>query len=270
MRQNGATVNPSFNLEVLGTSSTRSSWLQINNGSIQLFKGESIGKAEASKWIDFDLYVTYGGTNGESSEALVILEGEGLTDRFGNATNRIAAKTACSLADINVTNSLNFYFNTSFTAEEAGASINLDNVEIVEGSWEIPALADNAKLSSLTYTTDKAAAAAVPGFDPANEGGAYTVDLPAGTTSVKLEGVLADVAAKGGVIFNGQALAEGTIAVTDGSSSTVSYVVVAENGKTNRFDVTFKVAGEVKNRVTNLKTASSAGRLYRQRRLYYW
>ena len=258
MRQNGATVNPSFNLEVLGTSSTRSSWLQINNGSIQLFKGESIGKAEASKWIDFDLYVTYGGTNGESSEALVILEGEGLTDRFGNATNRIAAKTACSLADINVTNSLNFYFNTSFTAEEAGASINLDNVEIVKDP-EIPALADNAKLSSLTYTTDKVAAAAVPGFDPANEGGAYTVDLPAGTTSVKLEGVLADAAAKGGVIFNGQALADGTIAVTDGSSSTVSYVVVAENGKTNRFDVTFKVAGEVKNRVTNLKTASAQG-----------
>lgn len=258
MRQNGATVNPSFYLEVLGTSSTRSSWLQINNGSIQLFKGESIGKAEASKWIDFDLYVTYGGTNGESSEALVILEGEGLTDRFGNATNRIAAKTACSLADINVTNSLNFYFNTSFTAEEAGASINLDNVEIVKDP-EIPALADNAKLSSLTYTTDKVAAAAVPGFDPANEGGAYTVDLPAGTTSVKLEGVLADAAAKGGVIFNGQALADGTIAVTDGSSSTVSYVVVAENGKTNRFDVTFKVAGEVKNRVTNLKTASAQG-----------
>lgn len=69
-------------------------------------------------------------------------------------------------------NKLNFYFNTSCGAEDPAASINLDDIEIAE-NVEVPAFADNAKLSSLTYTTDKAAAAAVPGFDPANEGGAY-------------------------------------------------------------------------------------------------
>lgn len=257
MRQNG-TAKPAFTLQLLATNNGRISLFNINNTAITLFDGESIGKAEAGKWISYDYYLTFGGNNGEACSVTAIFEGEGLTDMFGNATNRIVAQTTGDISKRDKDNKLNFYFNTNCGAQDAAASINLDDVEIAE-NVEVPAFADNAKLSSLTYTTDKAAAAAVPGFDPANEGGAYTVDLPAGTTSVKLEGVLADVAAKGGVIFNGQALAEGTIAVTDGSSSTVSYVVVAENGKTNRFDVTFKVAGEVKNRVTNLKTASAQG-----------
>lgn len=172
MRQNG-TARPEFTLHLLGTNNGRIALFGMTNTTITLFGGESIGTAEAGKWISYDYYLTFGGDNGEACSVTAIFEGEGLTDMFGNATNRIVAQTTGDISSRDKDNKLNFYFNTSCGAEDPAASINLDDIEIAE-NVEVPAFADNAKLSSLTYTTDKAAAAAVPGFDPANEGGAYT------------------------------------------------------------------------------------------------
>ncbi len=248
-----------FGLHLLGTGNSRGYPMSLSASQIKVFGvEESFGQMPTGNWVDFTYYLTYD-SNSKNAEGLMILEGEGLTDAFGNTTNRIVAAGATDLSAVGITDKLTVYFNTTFSAEDSGASVNFDDIEI--GYANAPTLSDNATLSSLTYAVDGGAAETVPGFtanaDPDADG--YSITLPEGTTSVTISGAVADVNASGSILIDGVASEDGTIAVEDGSVVTAVYRVIAENGKMNQYVVNITVEGVMADRVTNMSTAATAG-----------
>lgn len=253
------TVTPEFSLELLGDGDSRGYPMGLRATEIKVFGvDESYGKMPTNAWVDFTYYLTYD-AGSKNAEGLMILEGEGLTDAFGNTTNRIVASGSSDLSAVGIADRLTVYLNTSFSAEDSGASVNLDNIEI--GYADAPALSDNATLSSLTYAVDGGTAETVPGFTANAEPNAdgYSITLPEGTTSVTIDGAVADASATGSVLINGVASEDGTIAVQDGSIVMAVYRVIAENGKMNQYVVNITVEGVMGDRVTNLTTAAAAG-----------
>lgn len=248
-----------FGLHLLGTGNSRGYPMSLSASQIKVFGvEESFGQMPTGNWVDFTYYLTYD-SNSKNAEGLMILEGEGLTDAFGNTTNRIVAAGATDLSAVGISDKLTMYLNTSFSAEDSGASVNLDNIKV--GYASVPALSDNATLSSLTYAVDGGTAETVPGFTANAEPNAdgYSITLPEGTTSVTIDGAVADASATGSVLINGVASEDGTIAVQDGSNVTAVYRVIAENGKMNQYVVNITVEGVMQDHVTNLTTAAAAG-----------
>ena len=98
----------------------------------------------------------------------------------------------------------------------------------------------DAKLSSLTYQIGSEAAVAVNGFNAADEGGTYSVDLPAGTTSVTVAATAADAGASAPVYSS-----EGGVVDVTSGSGTITVTTLAEDGTTTHtYTINFTVAVE--------------------------
>ena len=225
-----------FGLHLLGTGNSRGYPMSLSASQIKVFGvEESFGQMPTGNWVDFTYYLTYD-SNSKNAEGLMILEGEGLTDAFGNTTNRIVAAGATDLSAVGISDKLTMYLNTSFSAEDSGASVNLDNIKV--GYASVPALSDNATLSSLTYAVDGGTAETVPGFSATDEGGDYAaIELPYGTTEVTVGATRADDNAS--VTIS----PENPIAVSS-AAETVVTVTVTNGNTTNTFKLTFTVAAQ--------------------------
>ena len=247
------TIKPVFMLDFRKDKDNKAVMLTLGTNGIKAFD-TAIGTATSGQWLNFDVYLKINSIEegiAKDAEVTVVITGEGLKNAAGQPINRLVGKGTKDVSNTALSNSMLLLFNTEFknalNDPSETAKISLDDIRVYND--EYPVLSSNAKLSALTYAPNGSNPAAVPGFSAANEGGTYTVDLDAGTTSVTLGATTADENATKAVLVNGQVVENGVVTISGATTAVVS--VVAEDGTKNDFTVNFTVSG-AKNEVTEI------------------